>query len=164
MLNFLLFSKTVTFETYLSEEKFLLGVERNSNGQERTQGDIFDNGFHLTYSSLFAMLFPNPLPAIEVIGQTSNNGAKTRIDIKIKLSDIPRYVFPLGVASIVGAYFLDKFGFIDAQGLSDTIIPLFSIPFAYGFLLLLYLKESRSCEEHFETMIRFIERENKNEL
>ena len=164
MPNLLLFTKTIKLETLLSEDEFLDGVARNSNGDERTEGDIFENGFHMIYSSNFALPFKNPLPAIEVIGQTSNNGTKTEVDIKINLSPLPRNIFLIAFGTVILTYFLGKFGISPTQGMSDNIFSLFVIPFGYVFLLFLYLFESRSCEEHFKTMIKFIERENKNEL
>lgn len=164
MTNFLLFNKTMTFETSLSEEKFLDGVENHSYDQIHTDGEIYENGFHMTYSSNFGFSFQNPFPAIVVIGQTSKNGNKIKVNLKMKLNAFIRYFFLLAIIVFVTKYFLALFSIIDAKGISESVFHLYALPFLYFFLLVLYFIESSSCEEYFETMFRRIERENKNEL
>ena len=99
-------------------------------------------GLTCFFISNFALNLHTKLPLVDIKGKTSINGLKTGLKIKIRLSIIPKFIFPFALGSIVLFYFLDKYTDSDFGGISDSTFPLLSIPFVYVFSLTMYLIES----------------------
>lgn len=164
ILNLLIFRRNVDYETHLSEAQLLVGLKQSSRGKRNIEGKILKDGFELFFTSDIALIFPTQLPLLEIKGKIKKNGLKTVLRVKIRLSVIPKFIFPFGIGVLVLFYLLEKYTNNDFGGISDSIFPLFSIPFAYGFLQFKYLMESERCKSFFGSLIHEIEKNINIEL
>jgi len=164
MINFRRLSKTVTIETFLSEEELFLGIEKYPFINDFFEGRLYSHSFLMMYSPNFLWPIKDIMPSIEVIGQTSTNQTCTKVEIEMKLNATAIYMILAGCGMIFLFYFLEKFSIVNSSGISDTIFPLLVVPIVLSISFLIELHKLRNCEEFFTNMIRNIERKNKNEL
>ena len=162
IITFLIFNRKITYETELSATKLLKGIEKHSKTQRNTRGQVSSHGFKMFYLSNLALLPIIEVPLIRIVGKVYNSNSKTQLDIRTKLSLLPKIMYALGMSFIIIFYILEKYFKFDFNEISDSIFPLFSIPFCYGFLLLIYFIETDSCKSNFQVIIRKIELEDKN--
>ena len=164
MMNFRRLSKTLKFETFLSEEELFLGIEKYPFINDFVEGKIDSHSFILMYSPNFLWPIKDIMPSIEVIGQTRTNETSTKVEIEMKLNATAIYMILTGFGLIYLFYFLEKLSIVESIGISNSIVPLLVVPFALCILCLNIFHIFRNCEEFFTNMIRNIERKNKNEL
>ncbi len=155
--NFFALRRIVYYETYLSEESLLLGINRYIEKNQNIDGEIYADGFELHYISDFLLAFPTKLPFIEIKGKTKMVAKVTVLRMKTSLNSIMKIFYTIGIGSIILFYLLDKYSGTDYGGISDSILPLMVIPLGYGMSLIGFLLESGSCSDDFERMFNIIE-------
>ena len=164
ILNFLIFRRILIHITRIPELELLKQLNLYTKNNGDFEGEVTKDGFKLFYISGYVKKATINLPLVDISGVTTRENKQTKLSAKITLNIIPKVLFFAAFGLIILLYFLDKYTESDFGGISDTTIPLYTLPFGCLFLILRYYFESESCKNQFQNMIETIEKVNDNEL
>jgi len=158
IIDFLIFNWTKSYKIKIQVSDFLSDLKKVEYKKRNIEGEITDSSFELFFISDFALNFPTKMPLLQIKGKLEKKEDFTQLRIRTSILGFVKYLFLFAVIIVLTIFFLAKYTDSEFGAISSSNLSLIFPFFVYGFLMLIFIIESVSCNDYFTRLIAELEK------
>ena len=154
--SFLLLSNNITFNINIPSPIFINEIKRELKRKRNIYGKISNDNFNFFFLSNTSIKRQSPFPFIDISGNIKTIKNKTIIQLKLKLSSIPRYII---IASTITPLVVMLFLYLNNN---FNLYPLLITPFTYFLIFVNFKIELYGFNTYFKSFLSNLTKKQQN--